>query len=255
MHIYQITNTINGKIYIGKTIKTPEERFQGHIYDANRLTPNRLTRTYLHRAIRKYGKEAFTVSELESGFDSEDALNEAEIRYISELNPQYNMTAGGEGISGYEHSEETKKKIGESNKGRHRAPMSEESKKKLSEAHKGKKFSEEHKRKISEARKGIKFSEEHKRKLSEAMKGKSQSEETKKKMSDTHKGKKLSEEHKRKMSAALSGRNLSEEHKRKVSESLKGYKQPTVTCPYCQKTGGKPTMRRWHFDNCKQKRT
>lgn len=25
-----------------------------------------------------------------------------------------------------------------------------------------------------------------------------------------------------------------------------------VTCPHCGKTGNKPTMLRWHFDNCKK---
>ena len=27
------------------------------------------------------------------------------------------------------------------------------------------------------------------------------------------------------------------------------------TCTYCNKTGKGPTMRRWHFDNCKHKKT
>lgn len=27
----------------------------------------------------------------------------------------------------------------------------------------------------------------------------------------------------------------------------------TVTCPYCNKTGGLGIMHRWHFDNCKNK--
>ena len=105
MYIYQITNTVDGKIYIGKTTKTIEERFQRHAYNANAKS-----QTHLHRAIRKYGTEAFTITELESGFNSEDDLNEAEIRYISDLSPQYNMTEGGEGISGHEHSSETRKK-------------------------------------------------------------------------------------------------------------------------------------------------
>jgi len=166
MYIYQITNTINGKIYIGKTTRTIEERFQGHIYDANRQR-----RTYLHRAIRKYGTDAFTITELESGFDSEDALNEAEIRYISELNPHYNMTAGGDGKSGFTFTQ------------------SEEARKKISDAHKGRKLSEEHKRKIGEAFKGRKQSEETKRKISETLKGRKFSEETKRKMSEAKKDK------------------------------------------------------------------
>lgn len=210
MTIYQITNTINGKIYIGKTVKTIEERFQNHIRHSRCESQ---TQTYLHNAMRKYGTEAFITTELESGFDNEDDLNEAEIRYIAELKPQYNMTAGGEGVSGF--------------------VMSEESRKKLSEAMKGKPKSEEHRRKLSDAGKGKKHLEETKRKISETTKGKKLSEETKRRMSVAKKGKKLGP--------------LSEERKRKLREP--------VTCPYCQKTGGTIVMRRWHFDNCKQKRT
>lgn len=45
------------------------------------------------------------------------------------------------------------------------------------------------------------------------------------------------------------------EYRKKISESLKGYNEGVpkkkVTCPYCKKTGGEPSMKRWHFDNCK----
>jgi hypothetical protein len=34
---------------------------------------------------------------------------------------------------------------------------------------------------------------------------------------------------------------------------VKGHKKEVVTCPYCDKAGGKPVMKRFHFDNCKQK--
>ena len=197
MTIYQITNTVNGKIYIGKTIKTIDFRFKQHISRSQK------SKTHLHNAMRKYGTEAFTITELESGFNSEDDLNEAEIRYISELSPQYNMTDGGEGTSGFTFTQ------------------SEESRKKIREFHKGNPKSEEHKRKISEA-----------------LKGRNRSEETKKKISEYRKGK-----------------TLSEETKKKIGKAKRGIKLQTVTCPYCQKTGGKPIMMRFHYDNCKQKRT
>jgi group I intron endonuclease len=228
MYIYQITNTVNGKIYIGKTVKTIEERFQRHIYNANAKS-----QTHLYRAIRKYGTESFTVTELESGFNSEDDLNEAEIRYISELSPHYNMTAGGEGMSGFNPSSETRKKI--------------------SKALKGKKLSEQTKRKMSAVRKGKKHSEEAKRKMSDTLKGKPKSEEHIRKISDAFKGRKISEETKRKISDAQKGKKHSAESKRKMSEMARG--RGVKTCPYCQKTGGKNAMTRYHFDNCKQKRT
>jgi hypothetical protein len=162
-----------------------------------------------------------------------------------------NMTDGGDGVSGYKHSSESKKKMSESIKGLIR---SEESKKKMSESKKGMKFSEEHKKKLSESKKnmseqtkkkmsdskkniseetkkkmseskkGMKFSEEHKKKLSESKKN--MSEETKKKIGESMKGKKLSEEHKKKISE--SKKNMSEETKKKMSESRKASKHSQV---------------------------
>lgn len=78
---------------------------------------------------------------------------------------------------GKHHSEETKKKISESNMGKHN--MSEEHRQKLLRASIGRHPSEETRKKMSEARKrgpapmlGKHHSEESKRKMSEAQKGK-----------------------------------------------------------------------------------
>ena len=75
----------------------------------------------------------------------------------------------------YHHSEETKRKISESHKGKPShlkgKPKSEETKRKLSESMKGNALSEETKRKMSEPRKGKHHSEETKRKMSESLKG------------------------------------------------------------------------------------
>jgi hypothetical protein len=123
----------------------------------------------------------------------------------------HNRTYGGEGASGFIHSEETKIKLSEAHKGEknhnYGKNFSEEHRRKISEAHKGRTHSEESRRNMSEAHKGKTFSEEHKRKISEVKKGenhylygKTHSEETKIKMSKTRKGKTFSEEHKRKIS-------------------------------------------------------
>lgn len=89
MIIYQITNEVNGKIYIGKTTKTIEERFQRHLY-----TTKYGSETYLHRAIRKYGADSFSLKTLEV---VNGDIDERETHWISKLNPDYNMTKGGEG--------------------------------------------------------------------------------------------------------------------------------------------------------------
>lgn len=105
---------------------------------------------------------------------------------------------------GEHHSEESKKKMSEADKGK-KSPMkgkhhSEEARQKMSEAHKGKKriFSEEHKRNMSKVRKGKNYP---------GFKGKRHSVETLRKMSQAHKGKHFSEEHKKKI-----GRRDSQHH-------------------------------------------
>ena len=88
---------------------------------------------------------------------------------------------------GKKHSEETKKKISESNKGKCSHPISKETRKKLSEATKGKTYEEIYgEEKAKELRK---FRSEHQKKVG-GYGPKKHSEETKKKMSKAHKGKK-----------------------------------------------------------------
>lgn len=84
-------------------------------------------------------------------------------------------------------------------------------------------------------------------------------------------GVRLSEEHKKKIGTTNKGKlkgrpnptkgiargPQSPEHIIKVKtnrKSIKGIslgKQPTATCPHCNKTGGQSGMTRYHFDNCK----
>lgn len=66
-----------------------------------------------------------------------------------------NMTAGGEGLNGLKHRDETKAKISSANIGKNLGKKpSEETKAKLSRARKGRKHSKETKEKISSAQKG-----------------------------------------------------------------------------------------------------
>ena len=41
-------------------------------------------------------------------------------------------------------------------------------------------------------------------------------------------------------------------HMSRLGSSWKGKKQKIITCPHCNKSGGN-AMKRWHFDNCKNK--
>ena len=116
-------------------------------------------------------------------------------------------------------SEETKKKISESSKGK---IISDETKRKMSEAKKGKIVSDETRRKMSEANKGKSLSEEHKKKISESHKKENLSDESRKNISEAQKGKSQSDEAKKKISKAQKGKIVSDETKKKISESLRG---------------------------------
>lgn len=87
--IYQITNLVNGKIYIGKTTKSLEERFKRHFYNHTSLN------THLYKSMRKHGFTNFSIELLEVADQS--IINDRECYWISKLNPHYNMTKGGDG--------------------------------------------------------------------------------------------------------------------------------------------------------------
>jgi hypothetical protein len=46
--------------------------------------------------------------------------------------------------------------------------------------------------------------------------------------------------------------NMSNAHKGQIPYN-KGLKYETIECPHCKKTGGSNSMKRYHFDNCKNK--
>ena len=119
--IYKITNIINGKIYVGQTSKTIEERFKEHIKKA-KVHTNR----YLYDAMNHYGYDKFMVSQIEECND--DLLDERERYWISKLNcimPHgYNMTEGGGGGDTWTnnpHKEETIMKLILANRGKKRS--------------------------------------------------------------------------------------------------------------------------------------
>lgn len=91
--IYCITNLVNGKRYIGKTIGSVHKRWSGHL----RMNGQR---TYLQNAVAKYGVANFLVSVIAFA-KSEDELNAFEIDAINRLGTRsphgYNLRAGGDG--------------------------------------------------------------------------------------------------------------------------------------------------------------
>lgn len=128
--IYLRTNKINGKKYVGQVIT---RRFKERQYKWACLSQP-YSGEVINRARAKYGLDAFDFEILKECED--DELDYWEMYYIKELNTKvpygYNLTDGGEGMTGYTHSAETRKKISEYHKGKHR---SAETRKKISESH------------------------------------------------------------------------------------------------------------------------
>ncbi len=139
MVVYCVTNKVNGKRYVGKTIGTVERRWILHVSEAKNTNKRRA----ILCAIRKYGRESFEHEVLQECSTSEE-LTLAEITWIAKLKTTdskngYNETAGGEGLS--MPTDETKKKMSEAHKGK---TASFETKARMSAAHTGKIISFQH---------------------------------------------------------------------------------------------------------------
>ena len=163
----------NGKRYYGITKQEIEKRWRnGKGYSNNNHFTN---------AINYYDWDNFEHIVIARGLTEEEAkwLEVELIRELDTTNGEYgyNITKGGEGTNGLKHSEETRKK--------------------LSEINKGKSLSEEHKKNISKAKKGCEVTEGARKKMSESHKGEN----------NAMYGKSLSEEHKKNISKANKGKN------------------------------------------------
>ena len=92
--IYQHTNTITGKSYIGYTGKTIDQRFAEHV----RYTTYG-SQSHFHRAIRLYGTGCWTSTVLHTCDTKEQALllEQQCISHHNTLESGYNMTSGGDG--------------------------------------------------------------------------------------------------------------------------------------------------------------
>ena len=133
----------NGKIYIGITSQRLKKRWQnGRGY---------LNNDYFSKAIAKYGWENFEHEIIFNNLSKEEAEKE-EIKLISMYKSNqrkygYNIENGGNSIG--KHSDETNKKIGMANSGKH---PSEEARMKMSLSHKGQPSSWKGKHHSEEAR-------------------------------------------------------------------------------------------------------
>ncbi len=145
-----------------------------------------------------------------------------------------NMTDGGEGLSGYRHTEKSKAIMSKNRKlaGSHKHTA--ESIEKIRLANTGVKFTEERKKKISEKMKGRKMPSHVKDILSERMASFKHSDATK--------------EHLRKI-------NIERKHTPETLKKMSEWQidRPKLICPHCGKASSAGMAKRWHFDKCKLK--
>lgn len=163
MIVYKAVNKLDGKIYIGQTVKNINERFKGHLRG----------KTYFDKSLQKYGLNNFDISIIDSASCIEE-LNKKEEYWIKKCNSVipngYNILYGGKNSTGHHRSEETKQKLRLANIGK---KMSEEAKRKISETSKKLWSNPEWRKKLLVLRKGKTIiTEETKRKISIANKGK-----------------------------------------------------------------------------------
>ena len=206
-YIYLITDTTNGMKYVG----------QHHYHIEGQLDPNYHGSGIIISRIYKERPETLKEEYIKTCYSDSEMNNDEKyyIKLYKTLYPYgYNLSEGGDGVL---PSEETRRKMSNSHKGKippnKGVPMSEEQKKKLSESLKGR----------NAWNKGIPMSEEQKKKMSEINKGqippnkgKHHSEESRKKMSDSHKGLQAGEKH------PMFGKHHSEESKQKISMNRSG---------------------------------
>ena len=182
VYIYLDPRKDNEPIYVGKGTK--ESRMTYHLNDCkNPILESKI------KKIRKEGLEQI-VQKIKDNISNEDAI-ELEKNLILKFGridlkngTLCNLTDGGEGAFGRIISEETKILMSEQRKGKKQTPaqyaancnrkVSEETKKKISDSNKGRKLSQESIDKIKKAHTGSKRSEETKILMSEQRKGKKQ---------------------------------------------------------------------------------
>jgi group I intron endonuclease len=158
MLVYRITNTINGKVYIGKTMKSLAARWTEHLKSVRAGSD-----FYFHKAVRKYSSEAFKTDILYEA-STVEALNAMETFFIvlhQSHKPEngYNLTLGGDGVSGLTHTERTKEML--------RSLWTTERRQELQERNR----SVEQRRKVSQSKLGRTRSEKECKSISDGHRG------------------------------------------------------------------------------------
>lgn len=149
-HLYLYENKVNGKVYVGQTEKTLEERCGSNANGYKRCVK-------FYSAIKKYGLDSFDRWVFKV-VDTQEEADQEEMFWIDEMRSQlgkslvYNIREGGpNGWRGHKHSDKSLKQMSLVKSGK---ILTEEHKKKIGESSKGKKLTNETKRKLSEGAQG-----------------------------------------------------------------------------------------------------
>lgn len=133
-HIYLVRNTLNGKIYVGQTTSSVENRWRRHCWEVRRK------RGHFPCALLKHGVEFFHVIP-EFSAENREELNVLEILYIAlrgSADPDvgYNLALGGSAGKPSDASLERMRAASRRRFGDGWAGTSEETRKKMSEGQK-----------------------------------------------------------------------------------------------------------------------
>ena len=196
-YIYETTNLINGKKYIGK--RTSPKFIKNYFGSGALIT----------RAIKKYGKINFSVKMIECVNGDGDDLNKREqywIAYYNAVNDDnfYNLSKGGDGTPGYKVPENVKEKISLSVKN-HINNLSNEEKERRSKKQSMAQLGSKRSKKAKENMKLAQNRPEVKKKRSESLKKVKRTDEWKQKIGKSHKGKIITEETRIKISNTIKG--------------------------------------------------
>lgn len=275
-------------VYLHHKQTTKEIFYVGKGKDDRAYSKNQRNK-FWNNVVAKHG---FFVSFIATNLSDKEALD-LEVETITRLRSGgiklVNMTNGGEGLSGFVPSAETRLKCSINNAmkkqenrdkvsaGLKKSLSTKEAKEKRSKISKEvqsrpevkaaamlRRHTEETKKKMSQ-NSAMKRPEviakfigdlnpakrpEVRAKISASKKGFRHTEESKKKMSERRKNIKLSEEHKKKIALAGIGRKHSQESMAKMSASR--LLTPKIQCPKCGIFIAPNVAKRWHFDNCRK---
>lgn len=255
-YVYRITNTKLNKHYYGtRTTGISPRKDLGIKYFSSSSDTQ-------FREDQKNNPQHYKYT-IVSEFDSREAAMRLEIKLHDKFDVGINesfynkckATTTGFDVTGRHHDEYAKAKLSKAHTGK---PKSKEHRQSLSSAWEGRTVSKETGRKISEILKGR--ANTWGDKISESLKDYVKTEEHRLNISkanrgrvSTFKGKSHTEEAKSKISKVHKGKTISNEQREMISKQFKGKKQTIIECPHCNKKGGAPGMKRYHFDNCKMK--